>query len=121
MSPLVNVDWITIVYSLPIRRRKRRLLGACDRDLHLSNLYTFTDEFDRAQLEIAKKYHLPLFLHSRNCREDLKALLTEANMHINGGEAVGGRGGVAHSFTGTTEEMEELVRLVYAWIRNNPP
>jgi Tat protein secretion system quality control protein TatD with DNase activity len=30
-------------------------------------------------------------------------------MHINGGEAVGGKGGVAHSFTGSTEEMEDLV------------
>jgi len=32
-------------------------------------------------------------------------------MHENGGEAVGGKGGVAHSFTGTISEMEELVGL----------
>lgn len=30
-------------------------------------------------------------------------------MHEKGGEAVGGKGGVAHSFTGETSEMEELV------------
>ena len=65
----------------------------------------------RAQLELAKKHHLPLFLHSRAAHTDFVALLTEAGMHENGGEAVGGKGGVAHSFTGTISEMEELVSL----------
>jgi TatD DNase family protein len=63
----------------------------------------------RAQLEIAKKLHLPLFLHSRAAHTDFVALLTEAGMHENGGESVGGKGGVAHSFTGEINEMEELV------------
>ncbi|PVG03237.1 hypothetical protein CPB86DRAFT_779579 [Serendipita vermifera] len=67
----------------------------------------------RVQLELAKKYHLPLFLHERNCHTDFVALLTEAGMHENGGEAVGGKGGVAHSFTGSAEEMEDLVRMGY--------
>ncbi|KAG8814415.1 hypothetical protein FRC17_001135 [Serendipita sp. 399] len=67
----------------------------------------------RAQLTLAKKYHLPLFLHSRAAHLDFVALLVEAGMHENGGQAVGGRGGVAHSFTGTIEEMEELVAMGY--------
>ncbi|KAG9054876.1 hypothetical protein FS842_003913 [Serendipita sp. 407] len=67
----------------------------------------------RAQLALAKKYHLPLFLHSRAAHLDFIALLIEAEMHENGGQAVGGRGGVAHSFTGTIEEMEELVGMGY--------
>jgi Tat protein secretion system quality control protein TatD with DNase activity len=67
----------------------------------------------RAQLEIAKKLHLPLFLHSRAAHTDFVALLTEAGMHENGGEPVGGKGGVAHSFTGEISEMEELVSLLF--------
>lgn len=67
----------------------------------------------RAQLVMAKKYHLPLFLHNRNSHADFVALLTEAGMHIDGGRAVGGRGGVVHSFTGEAEEMEEFVSMGY--------
>lgn len=67
----------------------------------------------RAQLAIAKKYHLPLFLHNRNSHADFVALLSEAGMHIDGGRAVGGRGGVVHSFTGEIEEMEEFVSMGY--------
>jgi TatD DNase family protein len=67
----------------------------------------------RAQLEIAKKLHLPLFLHSRAAHADFVALLTEAGMHENGGEPVGGKGGVAHSFTGEINEMEELVSPLF--------
>ena len=63
----------------------------------------------RAQLVLAKKHHLPLFLHSRACHRDFVQLLTEAGMHENGGEAVGGKGGVAHSYTGPINDMEEMV------------
>jgi TatD DNase family protein len=63
----------------------------------------------REQLELAKKHHLPLFLHSRACHQDFVEILTEAGMHENGGEAVGGKGGVAHSYTGPINEMEEMV------------
>lgn len=62
----------------------------------------------RAQLTLAKKHHLPLFLHSRNCQQDFVNLLTEAGMHENGGEAVGGKGGVVHSFTGTSGEESPI-------------
>jgi Tat protein secretion system quality control protein TatD with DNase activity len=106
LSLLESVGWTTIVCTLRTRKRKRK---------HSSTLSQFDSGDDsnnillRAQLEIAKKLHLPLFLHSRAAHADFVALLTEAGMHENGGEAVGGKGGVAHSFTGETSEMEELV------------
>jgi len=57
-----------------------------------------------AQLKLAKKLDLPLFLHSRAAHEDVVRLLKE-------NEVV--RKGVVHSFTGTVEEMRELVALGY--------
>ncbi|KAJ2903404.1 hypothetical protein MKZ38_009981 [Zalerion maritima] len=63
-----------------------------------------------AQLELAAslKPQLPLFLHSRACHQDFVRLLKNAF-----GERLGKlqRGGVVHSFTGTVEEMKELVDL----------
>jgi TatD DNase family protein len=38
-------------------------------------------------------------------------ILREEGFGKNGGEAVGGKGGVVHSFTGTVEELVELVCL----------
>ena len=64
-----------------------------------------------SQLSLAKKYHLPLFLHTRgSARHDFARILREEGFGEDGGRAVGGRGGVVHSFTGTKEELEELVR-----------
>jgi Tat protein secretion system quality control protein TatD with DNase activity len=100
-----------IAYTLQTRKRKRKhsgvsLFSPC-RETILITLSL------RAQLEIAKKLHLPLFLHSRAAHADFVALLTEAGMHENGGELVGGKGGVAHSFTGKISEMEDLVRPLF--------
>lgn len=39
-------------------------------------------------------------------------MLRSEDLHIDGGKAAGAKGGVVHSFTGTTEEVEELVRHV---------
>lgn len=90
-------------------------VGECGLDydrLHFADKETQKKAF-REQLELAKKHHLPLFLHSRAAHADFVALLTEAGMHENGGEAIGGKSGVAHSFTGETSEMEELVSMGY--------
>ena len=76
--------------------------------LHFSPVETQKKYF-RAQLALAKKYHLPLFLHSRAAHMDFVTILKEEGFGENGGKAVGGRGGVVHSFTGTKEEIEELV------------
>ena len=61
-------------------------------------------------MTLAKKYHLPLFLHSRAAHQDFVQILREEGFDKNGGRDVGGKGGVVHSFTGTAEEAAELVR-----------
>ena len=65
-------------------------------------------KYFEAQLEVAVKVQLPLFLHSRAAHEDfmrlLKKVLGEKLEKIE-------KGGLVHSFTGTVEEMQELVAL----------
>jgi TatD DNase family protein len=58
---------------------------------------------------LAKKYHLPLFLHSRAAHNDLVQILREEGFGEDGGRAVGGRGGVVHSFTGPVQEAVDYV------------
>ncbi|EIW86875.1 Mg-dependent DNase [Coniophora puteana RWD-64-598 SS2] len=65
----------------------------------------------RLQLGLAKKYHMPLFLHSRAAHQDFVQILREEGLGENGGQANGAKGGVVHSFTGTSEEMEELMNM----------
>jgi TatD DNase family protein len=65
----------------------------------------------KSQLSLAKKHHLPLFLHSRAAHADLVRILKEEGFGEDGGKAVGGRGGVVHSHTGPKEEVDELVAM----------
>ncbi|RPD82351.1 Mg-dependent DNase [Lentinus tigrinus ALCF2SS1-7] len=65
----------------------------------------------RTQLGLAKKYHLPLFLHSRAAHKDFVQILREEGFDKDGGRAVGAKGGVVHSFTGTPEEAIELMDM----------
>ncbi len=61
-------------------------------------------KYFEAQLEIAVKVQLPLFLHSRAAGEDFERLLKARLPHLP-------RRGLVHSFTGTTDEMKSLVVL----------
>lgn len=61
-------------------------------------------KYFEAQLDIAVDIQLPLFLHSRAASEDFERLLTPRLAKLP-------RGGLVHSFTGTMEEMERLVKL----------
>ncbi|KAF7967552.1 hypothetical protein HWV62_33925 [Athelia sp. TMB] len=58
-------------------------------------------------LVLAKKWHLPLFLHSRAAHADFVTILREEGFGENGGRSVGARGGVVHSFTGPSEDAME--------------
>ena len=61
-------------------------------------------KYFEAQLDIAVKVQLPLFLHSRAAGEDFEHLISARLPSLP-------RRGLVHSFTGTTEEMERLVAL----------
>ncbi|KAH9942933.1 hypothetical protein B0H21DRAFT_749039 [Amylocystis lapponica] len=65
----------------------------------------------RSQLSLAKKYHLPLFLHSRAAHADFVKILREEGFGENGGRSVGAAGGVVHSFTGSVKEVNELMQM----------
>lgn len=62
-----------------------------------------------SQLALAKKHHLPLFLHSRAAHNDFVQILREEGFGEDGGQAVGGRGGVVHSFTGSPQDANDYV------------
>ncbi|EJD03713.1 uncharacterized protein FOMMEDRAFT_120893 [Fomitiporia mediterranea MF3/22] len=88
-------------------------VGECGLDydrLHFADQETQKKYF-KCQLSLAKKHHLPLFLHSRAAHEDFVSILREEGFDTDGGRAVGGRGGVVHSFTGTKTEIEELTTM----------
>ena len=61
-------------------------------------------KYFEAQLDIAVKVQLPLFLHSRAAGEDFERLLSSRLPSLP-------KGGLVHSFTGTMEEMNSLVAL----------
>lgn len=56
-----------------------------------------------AQLEMAVRLQLPLFLHSRACEEDFSRMLAEYTPRLP-------KRGVVHSFTGTLGEMQDLTK-----------
>ncbi|KAF8509936.1 hypothetical protein BU17DRAFT_55785, partial [Hysterangium stoloniferum] len=63
------------------------------------------------QLSLAKKYRLPLFLHSRAAHDDFVKILKEEGFGDDGGRKVGANGGVVHSFTGSVSELEEVMAM----------
>lgn len=69
-------------------------LTLCDKETQL--------EWFEKQLDIACELDLPLFLHSRAAHEDFIRLLNERKDKLP-------KRGVVHSFTGTMDEMKELV------------
>ena len=71
-------------------------LTLCPKDVQL--------EYFAKQLDVAIEINLPLFLHSRAAHEDFKRLLHERLEKLP-------RRGVVHSFTGTEQEMLELVEM----------
>jgi TatD DNase family protein len=83
----------------------------CDRDFVFTFIVLLMLRSTGFQLTLAKKYRLPLFLHSRAAHEDLVQILREEGFGEDGGRAVGGRGGVVHSFTGSAEEAADYVRV----------
>lgn len=68
------------------------------------------------QLQLAEEVKLPLFLHSRSAHADFVKILQPhlaklRRSDIQSSAVSEGSVGVVHSFTGTLEEMQELVEL----------
>jgi TatD related DNase len=109
---LENAVWIMIEPISPLQRRNTRLFvrAVLDSD-YRSFVLLMLRAFTGSQLTLAKKYHLPLFLHSRAAHDDFVRILREEGFGEDGGRAVGGRGGVVHSFTGSAEDAADYVRV----------
>lgn len=56
------------------------------------------------QLQLAVELQMPMFLHSRACHEDFERILSPKLEHLP-------KRGLVHSFTGSLEEMQSLVRM----------
>ncbi|KZP31180.1 Mg-dependent DNase [Athelia psychrophila] len=84
-------------------------VGECGLDydrLHFADKEVQKKHF-KSQLALAKKWHLPLFLHSRAAHADFVDILRQEGFGENGGRDIGARGGVVHSFTGPPEDALE--------------
>jgi TatD DNase family protein len=53
--------------------------------------------------DLAEKYKLPMYLHSRNCKEDFLRIVKENRHRFSTG--------VVHSYTGDLEELEALLDM----------
>ncbi|KZV77702.1 Mg-dependent DNase [Peniophora sp. CONT] len=88
-------------------------VGECGLDydrLHFSSA-EIQQKYFRQQLALAKKHHLPLFLHSRSAHEDFVRIMREEGFGSDGGAAVGAAGGVVHSFTGSVLECTDYMDM----------
>ena len=61
-------------------------------------------KYFEVQLQLAEELQLPLFLHSRSCSADFERIMTA---HL---EKLPKRG-LVHSFTGTVDELESLLKM----------
>jgi TatD DNase family protein len=78
--------------------------------LHFSSKAHQTRHF-KVQLDLAKQYQLPLFLHSRSAHTDFVSILGPHLKDIAASDTGRTRSGVVHCFTGTLEEMKDYLEL----------
>ncbi|ORX58212.1 Mg-dependent DNase [Hesseltinella vesiculosa] len=80
-------------------------IGECGLDydrLHFCDKETQLKYF-KVQFDLAKESGLPMFLHNRNTNGDFYAMIQEHRTFFTHG--------VVHSFTGSLEEMQQLINL----------
>ncbi|MEA9706010.1 TatD family hydrolase [Xanthomonas campestris] len=85
-----------------IARERPCAIGECGLDFFLDGLDAQTQRhyFD-GQLQLAKRFDLPLIVHARRAVEEVIARI----------KAVGGLRGVVHSFAGSPEQAQQLWKL----------
>ncbi len=99
-----GLDYDRTHFASPVVQQRH--FRGCD---HASHRFCTDGTLTGSQLALAKKYHLPLFLHSRAAHNDFAQILREEGFGEDGGRAVGGRGGVVHSFTGSPQDAIDYV------------
>ncbi|MBB5737141.1 TatD DNase family protein [Xanthomonas arboricola] len=85
-----------------IERERPCAIGECGLDFYLDGLDARAQRayFD-GQLQLAKRFELPLIVHARRATEEVIARI----------KAVGGLRGVVHSFAGSPEQARQLWKL----------
>ncbi|KAF7320128.1 Deoxyribonuclease tatd [Mycena kentingensis (nom. inval.)] len=110
---LAALDNLIAKYLKPGQTGRVVAIGECGLDydrLHFAS-EPVQRKYFRLQLSLAKQHHLPLFLHCRAAHADFVSILQEEGFAEDGGKAVGGKGGVVHSFTGSPEEALQLMDM----------
>ena len=105
----VKKDFERELYLVESWLSKRRFaaVGEIGTDLHWDN--TFWEQQKEAftiQVNWAKKYRLPIVIHSRESIDETIALLE----HLHDGELTG----IFHCFTGTAEQAQKIIRLNFS-------
>ncbi|MEB2186902.1 TatD family hydrolase [Xanthomonas campestris pv. campestris] len=85
-----------------IARERPCAIGECGLDFFLDGLDAQTQRhYFTGQLQLAKRFDLPLIVHARRAVEEVIARI----------KAVGGIRGVVHSFAGSPEQAQQLWKL----------
>ena len=94
-------DWMTVV-ELALDPAVVAI-GETGLDRHWDQTpFSIQQDYFQRQLELSYRLGLPIIIHSRECHRDILAQLTALGRPVRG---------VAHSFTGTWDEAEELLAL----------
>ncbi len=84
--------------------QKKKVVAVGETGLDYHRNYTPKDaqqELFRRHIELAKKYNLPLIIHTRNSIDDTIKILKEEDYHQ----------GVFHCFSGTIQQAKEVIEL----------
>ncbi len=102
----VNEDFLEELELVEFWLKKRKFYGIGEIGIDLYWDKTFikeqTEAF-RVQIQMAKKYELPIVIHVRESFDEVFAVLKE--------EGVDGLNGVFHSFSGTIEQAQQVINL----------
>ena len=102
----VNEDFMEELELVEFWLKKRKFYGIGEIGIDLYWDKTFVKEQTeafRVQIQMAKKYELPIVIHVRESFEEVFSVLKE--------EGVDGISGVFHSFSGTIEQAMQVINL----------
>ena len=102
----VNEDFLEELELVEFWLKKRKFygIGEIGIDLYWDKAFiTEQTEAFRVQIQMAKKYELPIVIHVRESFDEVFAVLKE--------EGVDGLNGVFHSFSGTIEQAQQIISM----------